>query len=115
MGTFFHTRNILTDPDSFFYNSLFSYFTLMFGLFLVQLYSLFHADVQPTPSQASGNNNPFSFCRLSMFSLVPGGRAVSSVVNQRAGIAGSLPEQAGRKERQAPHEPTAVCRRFAPG
>lgn len=37
------------------------------------------------------------------------------VVNWRAGIAGSLPKQAGRKERQAPPEPAAAFAGVCPG
>lgn len=71
--------------------------------------SLFHPD---TAYSFLNKRKQKSFQFLQTIHVLPCPRdgLVSFVVDQRARITGSLAEQAGRKERQAPPEATAVCR-----
>lgn len=112
-GNPFHTGNILTDPESF-YMCYFSYFTLLFcwvfglvfcfglGFFwysciyfpLSCWYSPFHPKQKET-------------------------KVLSAFANPRKKSCGFCSElerrNPWRKERQAPSEPTALCRVFAQG
>lgn len=61
--------------------------------------------IQNTPSPQNGNKSSFSFCKLPVCPPLSQRRAVNFVRGQEF-----LDACSGSKDKQAPHEPTAVCR-----